>query len=224
MKRAPAMLALAALAAAGATAQQPDPLTVRLRSYTETPIAAFQGAECVSIAAPMTIVWRLLVGPETVSTWLLAGVPNVLPRRASWGRGPTASMGDVLSIDATTADGPRRIDLTVIALQPGEVLSFLVKSDDADLLDAKVERLTLSFFVEGRPDGTTDLTWASHYDADSPFSALLSPALMRGRRARRVMALTLFRVIAEEAARLPYPPLHDVPTSAQPTAPSRRKK
>jgi uncharacterized protein YndB with AHSA1/START domain len=224
MKRALAMSALAALAARGAMAQQPDPLTSRLRNYTDTPIAAFQGAECVSIAAPAAVVWRLLVGPETASTWLLAGVPDVVPRRASYGKGPTASMGDVLTIDATTADGPRRIDLTVIALQPGEVLSFLVKSDDAELLDAKVERLTLSFFVEGRPDGTTDMTWASHYDADSPFSALLSPALLRGRRVRRVLALNLFRAIAEEAASLPYPPLHDVPTSPQPSASPRRKK
>lgn len=227
MKRFLATLALAsvaAVAARGAAAQQPDPLTTRLRHYTETPIATFQGAECVSIQAPKAVVWRLLVGPETVSTWLLAGVPGVVPRRASYGKGPTASKGDVLSIDATTADGPRRIDLTVIALQPGELLSFLLKSDDADLLDAKVERLTLSFFVDGRPDGTTDLTWASHYDADSPFSALLSPAYMRGRHARRLEALTLFKAIAETAASLPYPPLNDVPTSPQPTSAPRRKK
>jgi uncharacterized protein YndB with AHSA1/START domain len=219
-----ALAALAALAARGAAAQQPDPLTTRLKRYTETPIATFQGAECVSIQAPKTVVWRLLVGPETVSTWLLAGVPGVVPRRASYGKGPTASRGDVLSIDATTADGPRRVDLTVIALQPGELLAFLLKSDDADLLDAKVERLTLSFFVDERPDGTTDLTWASHYDADSPFSALLSPTYMRGRHARRLESLNLFRAIAETAASLPYPPLHDVPTSPQPTSAPRRKK
>jgi uncharacterized protein YndB with AHSA1/START domain len=218
-----AVLGCLALAAGGASAQQPDPLTSRLRSFTSTPIATFQGAECVSIVAPKAIVWRLLVGPETVSTWLLTGVPGVVPRRASYGKGPTASKGDALSIDATTADGPRRIDLTVIALEAGEVLSFLVKSDDADLLDARVESLTLSFFVDARPDGTTDLTWASHYDADSPFSALLSPAYMRPRRARRVSALNMFRALAEEAALLPYPPLHDVPTSPQPSA-ARRKK
>jgi hypothetical protein len=224
MKRALATLAFLGLAARGATAQQPDPLTTRLKSYTETPIATFQGAECVSIRAPKSIVWRLLVGPETVSAWLLAGIPGVVPRRASYAKGPTAAKGDVLSIDATTADGPRRVDLTVIALQPGEVLAFLLKSDDADLLDAKVERLTISFFVDGRADGTTDLTWASHYDADSPFSALLSPTYMRGRHARRLAALNLFRAIAEEAASLPYPPLHDVPTTPQPTAAPRRKK
>ncbi len=224
MKRFLATLALAALAARGAAAQQPDPLTTRLRHDTETPIATFQGAECVSIKAPRSVVWRLLVAPETASTWLLAGVPGVVPRRASFGKGLTASKGDVLSIDATTADGPRRIALTVIALQPGELLAFLLKSDDAELLDAKVERLTLSFFVEGRPDGTTDLTWASHYDADSPFSALLSPTYMRGRRARRLEALNLFKAIAETAASLPFPPLHDVPTSAQPTSAPRRKK
>jgi hypothetical protein len=112
----------------------------------------------------------------------------------------------------------------VIAAHPGEVLSFLVKSDDADLLDAKVERLTVSFFVDARTDGTTDVTWASHYDSDSPFSALLSPAYARQRRNRRLTALNLFKAIAEEAARLPYPPLHDVPTSAQQTSAPRKKK
>lgn len=224
MKRRVLVLGLAALAAGAASAQQPDALTTRLRTLTETPIATFQGAECVSIQAPREIVWRLLVGPETVGTWLLAGVPNAVPRRAGYGKALTAAKGSVLSIDATTPDGPRRLDLTVIAAQPGELLSFLLKSDDADLLDAKVERLTVSFFVAGRPDGTTDLTWASHFDADSPFSALLSPTYARQRRARRLSALNIFRAMAEEAARLPYPPLHDVPTSPQPSATPRRRK
>jgi uncharacterized protein YndB with AHSA1/START domain len=224
MKRPLPILGVLALAAGSASAQQPDPLTTRLRNATETPIATFQGAECVSIDASKTVVWRLLVGPETVSTWLLAGVPNVVPRRARYGKGLTASKGDVLSIDATTADGPRRIDLTVIAYQPGEVLSFLLKSDAADLLDAKVESLTLSFFVDPRPDGTTDLTWAAHYDADSPFSALLSPTYARARHTRRLLALNMFKAIAEQAATLRYPPLHDVPTSPQPSSTPRRKK
>jgi uncharacterized protein YndB with AHSA1/START domain len=224
MRRALPILGILALAAGGASAQQPDPLTTRLRNATETPIATFQGVECVSIDAPKAVVWRLLVGPETVSTWLLAGVPNVVPRRARYGKGLTASKGDVLSLDATTADGPRRIDLTVIAYVPGEILSFLLKSDDADLLDAKVESLTISFFVDARADGTTDLWWASHYDADSPFSALLSPTYMPARRARRLSALRMFKAIAEEAATLRYPPLHDVPTSPQATSSPRRKK
>jgi hypothetical protein len=224
MKRPLPILGVLALAAVRATAQQPDPLSTRLRTFTDTPIATFQGAECVSIDAPKSVVWRLLVGTETVSTWLLSGVPNVVPRRARYGKGLTASKGDVLSIDATTADGPRRIDLAVIAFQPGEVLSFLLKSDAADLLDAKVESLTLSFFVDARPDGTTDLTWASHYDADSPFSALLSPTYMPARRARRLSALRMFKAIAEHAALLPYPPLHDVPISPQPSAAPRKRK
>jgi len=224
MKRPLSILGLLALAAGSASAQQPDPLSTRLRSFTDTPIATFQGADCVSIEASKAIVWRLLVAPETVSTWLLAGVPNVVPRRARYGKGLTASKGDVLSIDATTVDGPRRIDLTVIAYQPAEVLSFLLKSDAAELLDAKVESLTLSFFVDARPDGTTDLTWASHYDADSPFSALLSPTYMPVRRARRLAALRLFKAIAEQAATLPYPPLHDVPTSPQPSSTPRSRK
>jgi uncharacterized protein YndB with AHSA1/START domain len=218
------ILGVLAVAAGGAWAQQPDALTTRLRNATDTPIATFQGAACVSIDAPKAIVWRLLVGPETVSTWLLEGVPNVVPRRARYAKGLTASKGDVLSIDATTADGPRRIDLTVIAYQPGETLAFLLKSDAADLLDAKVESLTLSFFVDARPDGTTDLTWASHYDADSPFSALLSPTYARQRQNRRFAALRMFKAIAEEAATLRYPPLHDVPTSPQPSSTPRRKK
>ncbi|HTS03212.1 MAG TPA: SRPBCC family protein [Thermoanaerobaculia bacterium] len=224
MRRTLSSLALLSLFAGGALAQQPDPWTTRLRSFTDTPIATFQGAECVSIEAPKSVVWRLLVGPETVSTWLLAGIPDIVPRRASYGKALTAEKGGVLTIDATTADGPRHIELAVIALQPGQVLSFLLKSDDADLLDAKVERLTISFFVEGRPDGTTDLTWASHYDADSPFSALLSPAYMKPRRARRLLALDIFKAIAEEAARLPYPPLHDVPTAPQPSAAIKKRK
>jgi uncharacterized protein YndB with AHSA1/START domain len=224
VKRAFALFGLAAFAASGASAQQPDPWSTRLRSYTQTPIATFQAAECVSIDAPRSVVWRLLVGPETASTWLLAGVPGAVPRRASYGKALTAATGGNLSIDATTLDGPRRLDLAVIAAEPGEVLSFLVKSDDADLLDARVERLTISFFVEARPDGSTDVTWASHYDADSPFSALLSPATVRQRRARRLSALRLFKAIAEEAASLPYPPLHDVPTSPQPSASPRRRK
>ncbi len=224
MKLALPVLGLLAVAAGRAAAQQPDPLTTRLKTFTDTPIATFQGAECVSIAAPKDIVWRLLVGHETISTWLLAGVSGVVPRRAYYAKGPTASKGDVLSIEATTIEGPRRIDLTVIALQPGEVLAFLMKSDDADLLDSKVERLTLSFFVDARPDGTTDLTLASHYDSDSPISALLSPGSVRTRRTRRLSALHMFKAIAEEAARLPYPPLHDVPTSPQPTSTTRKQK
>ncbi len=198
--------------------------STRLKAFTETPIATFQGAECVSIRAPHSVVWRLLVGPETISTWALAGIPDIVPRRARYTKGLTASKGDVLTIDATTVNGPRHVELTVIAFQPGQILAFLLKSDDADLLDEKVERLTISFFVESRPDGTTDLTWASHYDADSPFSALLSPAYAGPRRARRLLALRLFKAIAEEAASLPYPPLHDVPTSPQPTASGRKRK
>jgi uncharacterized protein YndB with AHSA1/START domain len=177
----------------------------------------------VSIAAPRAIVWRLLVGPETAATWMLAGVRNVIPRRARYGKGLTASKGDVLSLEATTLEGPRRIDLTVVALQPGEVLSFLMKSDDADLLDARVEQLMLSFFVEARPDGTTDVTWVTHYDSDSPIAALLSPAAVHQRRIRRLTALNLFKAMAEEVARIPDPPLHDVPTSPQPGPPRRKK-
>jgi uncharacterized protein YndB with AHSA1/START domain len=212
-----------ALLSAGASAQ-PDPWAARVRAYSDVPLGSLQGADCVTIAAPKSVVWRLLVSPETVSTWLLEGIPGIVPRGASYAKGLTASKGDVLSMSVTTSEGPRRIELSVIALQPGEVLSFLLKSDDADLIGAKVERLTLSFFVEGRPDKTTDLTWVSHFDADSPFSALLSPTQTRTRRARRLSSLHVFKAMAEEAARLPYPPLHDLPDEPQPTsAPKRRK-
>ena len=195
----------------------------RLRSFSDTPIATLQGVDCVSIDAPRSIVWRLLVGPETTATWMLAGVPNIVPRPARYAKGPTASKGDVLSLEATTREGPRRIDLTVTVLQPGEVLSFLMKSDAADLLDSRVEQLMLSFFVDAREDGTTDVTWVTHYDSDSPIAALLSPAAVHQRRARRLSALRLFKALAEVAARLPYPPLHDVPARPQPEQPRRKR-
>lgn len=224
MKRAlSAAAALVVLSLAGGAAAENDPWAARLRPYTDTPIATLQGVDCVSIRAPKAIVWRLLVGPETTPTWLLTGIPDIVPRRARYAKGLTADRGEVLSIDATTEKGPRRIDLTVIAFQPGELLSFLVKSDDADLLDSRVENLMLTFFVEGRPDGTTDVTWASHFDSDSPISALLSPTQVRHRRARRLSALHVFAALAEEAARLPDPPLHDVPTSPQTPAGKRRR-
>ncbi len=174
MRRVPPVLAFAVAAAIGGPAQ-PDPWAARLGAFTDTPIADLQGVDCVSINAPRAIVWRLLVGPETAATWMLAGVPGAIPRGAHYRNGLTASKGDVLSLQAATPGGSRHVDLAVIALQPGEVLSFLVKSDEARLLDAAVARLTASFFVEARPDGTTDLTWVSHYDSNSPFAALLSP-------------------------------------------------
>ena len=217
MRRAPHILAFAVAATIGGPTQR-DPWAARLGAFTDTPIADLQGVDCVSINAPRAIVWRLLVGPETAATWMLAGVPGAIPRRAYYRNGLTASKGDVLSLEATTPDGPRHVDLAVIALQPGEVLSFLVKSDEASLLDAAVARLTASFFVEARPDGTTDLTWVSHYDSNSPFAALLSPVEAYERRSRRLLALNIFKTLAESAARLPYPPLHDVPTSPQPTS------
>lgn len=227
MKKALAVLALAATAAGGALAQT-DVWAARLRSFSDTPIATLQGVDCVSIDAPRSVVWRLLVGPEIAATWIIAGIPDVVPRLAHYAKGPTAAKGDVLTLEATTRKGPRQLDLTVTVLQPGEVLSFLIKSDamktdSADLLDLRVEQLMLSFFVEARDDGTTDVTWVTHYDSDSPFAALLSPAAVPHQRARRLSALRLFKALAEVAARLPYPPLHDVPTKPQPEPPRRKK-
>ena len=64
-----------------------------------------------------------------------------------------------------------------------------------------VERLSLTFLLEEPEDGTTDLYLAMHYDPDSPFSAILSPASALRQRERRLAALTMFRLLAEEAAR-----------------------
>ena len=105
MKRAGfAALALVLGGAAAGARAQPDPWAARLRLYTDTPYATLQGWECVSIAAPRAIVWRLLVAPENAATWLLTGLPGVVPRRASYAKGWTASRGDVLSVEATIAD------------------------------------------------------------------------------------------------------------------------
>jgi uncharacterized protein YndB with AHSA1/START domain len=195
-----------------ARAQQ-DPWSARGRALLDTPLASFQGVNCVSIRAPRSIVWRLLVAPEYAAAWFLADSPKLKPRGAHYKKGPTAEKGDVLSLEATTSEGPRHLDLSVIAAAPPDMLSFLLRSDEADILGSGIERLSFTFELESVPNGVTDLYLASHYDSNSPFSAILSPEAARHQRERRLAILEMFRLIAEEAARLRDPPLHDVPVA-----------
>jgi len=198
-----------------ARAQQ-DPWSARARALSDTPLATFQGVDCVSIHAPRSIVWRLLVAPEYAAAWFFADSPKLKPRGAHYKKGPTAEKGDVLSLEASTSEGPRHLDLSVLVAAPPDMLSFLVRSDEADLLDRGIERVSFTFGLESVPNGVTDLYLASHYDSNSPFAAILSQAAARHQRERRLAILEMFRVIAEEAARLKYPPLHEVPLSVPP--------
>ncbi len=204
---------LAACFVPGLARAQTDPWAARVRSRSDTALATFQGVDCVSIRAPRAVVWRLLVAPEYAPKWFFAGVRDLLPRGARYKKGLTAEKGDVLTLDATTLEGPRHLEMVVLAAAPGQLLSFLLKSDAGDLLDKGIERLSLTFVLDAPADGTTDLYLAMHYDPDSPFSAILSPAAVRRQRERRQASLTMFQLLAEEAARMKDPPLHDVPVS-----------
>ena len=198
-----------------ARAQQ-DPWSARARALSDVPLAAFQGVDCISIKAPRSIVWRLLVAPEYAAAWFFADSPRLKPRGAHYKKGPTAEKGDVLSLEATTSEGPRHLDLTAIVVAPPDMLSFLVRSDEADILDKGIEQVSFTFGLESLPNGVTDLYLASHYDSNSPFAAILSQAAARHQHARRLAILEMFRLIAEEAARLKYPPLPEVALSAPP--------
>lgn len=204
---------LAAGLVPGLARAQTDPWAARVRSRSDTALATFQGVDCVSIRAPRALVWRLLVAPEYAASWFFAGMPDVLPRGARYKKGLTAEKGDVLTLDATTLEGPRHLELVVLAAAPGQLLSFLVRSDGGGLLDKGIEKLSLTFVLDAPADGTTDLYLAMHYDPDSPFSAILSPAAVRRQHERRQASLVMFQLLAEEAARMKDPPLHDVPVS-----------
>jgi hypothetical protein len=190
-----------------------------VRALSDTPLATFQGVDCISIHAPRSIVWRLLVGPEYAATWFFAGSTRLKPRSAHYRKGPTAEEGDVLSLEATTPQGPRHVDLSVVVAAPPEMLSFRVISDEAEILDSGITHLSFTFGLEPVPNGVTDLYLVSNYDPNSPFEAILSPEVDRHRRERRGAILEMFRLIAEGAARLKYPPLHEVPLGAASTSP-----
>jgi len=204
---------LAACLVPGLARAQADPWAARVRSRSDTALATFQGVDCVSIHAPRALVWRLLVAPEYAPKWFFAGMPALLPRGASYKKGPTAEKGDVLTLEATTLEGPRHLDLVVLAAVPGQLLSLLVRSDGGDLLDKGIEKLSLTFVLDSPVVGTTDLYLAMHYDPDSPFSAILSPGAVRRQHERRQASLTIFQLLAEEAARMKDPPLHDMPVT-----------
>jgi len=216
-------LASVSLPLTPALAQQ-GPWSARAHSLSDTPLASFQGVSCVSIHAPRSIVWRLLVAPEYAAAWFFADSPKLRPRGAHYKKGPTAEKGDVLTLEATTSEGPRHLDLSVIAAAPPDILSFLVRSDEADILDKGIEQVSFTFELESVPNGVTDLYLASHYDSNSPFWAILSPEVARHQRERRRSILERFRLIAEEAARLTDPPLHDVPVAESARDPGATRK
>jgi hypothetical protein len=203
-----------------ATAES-DPFSARVRAVTSVPYPAFQGADCTTLNAPRALVWRLLVSPERAATWLLAGVPSSGPRSARYGKQPTATKGDSLTLEVDTENGPRQIELKVVAEIFGEALAFLVTKDDADIVDKGITQLIFTFVLDPRTDGTTDLYWAWHYDSDSPFSAVLfSMGAQKRAQKRREAGLLSFKALVESAAALKELPLHDV---AAPQPPARRK-
>jgi hypothetical protein len=81
-------LAFVSLLSTPARAQQ-DPWSARVRALSDTSLAAFQGVDCVSIHAPRSIVWRLLVAPEYAAAWFFADSPKLKPRGAHYKKGPT---------------------------------------------------------------------------------------------------------------------------------------
>lgn len=195
---------------------QQDPWSARVSKLSNKPLATYQGMDCVSIHAPRSIVWRLLVAPEYAAASFFADSPKVKPRGAHYRNGLTAETGGVLSLEATTSEGPRHLDLTVLVAMPPELLSFLVDSDEAGILDRGMEQVSFTFGLESFPDGVTDLTLVSHYDSNSPGAALLSQVAAHHQRDRRLAILQMFRFLAEEAARLKDPPLHEVALSVPP--------
>ena len=172
--------------------------------------------DCVSIHAPRSIVWRLLVAPEYAAACFFADSPKLKPRGAHYVKGPTAETGGVLTLEATTSEGPRHLDLSVVVAAPPDLLSFLVSSDEAGILDRGIEQVSFTFGLESLPDGVTDLTLVSHYDSNSPGAAILSQGAAHHQRERRLAILGMFRLLAEEAARLKDPPLHEVALSVPP--------
>ena len=211
-----AAFVLAFLVATPVRAEQ-DPWSTAVLGLSSTPFATFQGVDCVSIHAPRSIVWRLLVAPEYAAALFFADSPKLKPRGGRYKHGPTAETGDVLSLEATTSEGPRHLELLVIVAAPPGLLSFLVRSDEAGILDKGIEQASFTFGLESPSDGATDVYLVSHYDSNSPFAAILSQVAAHHQHERRLAILGMFRLLAEEAARLKDPPLHEVALSVSPS-------
>jgi uncharacterized protein YndB with AHSA1/START domain len=202
-----------------------DRYTARARLLTRVPYPAFQGDDCISIAAPRAIVWKLLAAPEHMDDILLAELPNVVPSGGRYQKAWTAQKDAVLVLDAITLGGPRNAEMTVLATVPGEFLAFRLTKASEEMTDVGLAQLTWTFLVEERPDGTTDVAWASHYDADSPFSAaVLSVTSQKRQHSRRQAGLLILKSLAEAAASVKYPPLHEMPTSPDLPAGTRSKR
>lgn len=194
--------------ALGAAAQN-DPFYARVRGLTDAPYPSFQGSDCTTIKAPRPLVWRVLTAPAPAGNWLLAELNNVVPRGGRYKNGFAASKNDVLTIQEETLDGPRSSDFRVLVAEPERILSLTVIKDD-DVMSHDLTKLTYTLFLESNPDGSTDVTWATHYDPSSPFAAVLSGVGSKRIRIRREMGLLVLKALSEAAASMPYPPLPDV--------------
>jgi uncharacterized protein YndB with AHSA1/START domain len=196
-------LAVAAILAFPAAAQI-DPFYARVRGLTDRPYASFQGFDCTTVHAPREVVFRILASPDRAAQILLAGLPNVVPRGASYRKNAMATKGEVLTLTADTLTGSRKIEMSVVAVVPGHLLSFVVTSDP-QVLAKDVTDLFDTFTLESNADGTTDVYWANHYDPSSPFMAALGPLAGRRFRVRRETGLLVLeglgRASSEEDAR-----------------------
>src|SRR5262249_11788032 len=137
---------------------------------------------------------------------------------ARYKKAPTATKGDVLVLTANTKNGPRTIELTVLVSVERQLLAFAVTKDD-DVMAHGVANLIYTFLLEEPVPGATDLYWATHYDADSPLSAVVSPLKGRRRYTDRagegLLALWGLTTAARELE-------HGVAAAAAPAAPSAR--
>jgi uncharacterized protein YndB with AHSA1/START domain len=208
------------LLSSGIAAAQGDPFAARARGLTDYRYPTYQGVECTTIAAPRELVYRVLIGPETAGDWLLADLPMVAFRNAHYRKGPAATKGDALILTADTPQGIRNVELKVLFAVPPRALALAVTKDE-EVISPSVDNLTDTFVLEETPDGQTDLWWATHYDPDSPLAAALSGFGGARRYKSRVQAgLLVLKALAETAAAMPAPPLHQ----AEPASPREPKK
>lgn len=196
------VLILATLVSAHAAAQG-DPFYARIRGLTDRVYPSFQGFDCRTLPAPRETVFALLASPDRAAQFLLVGLPNVLPRAASYRKERSATKGETLVLSADTLEGPRQVELSVVVVVPGRLLSFSV-SKDPGLLTRDVTELFDTFHLESNPDGTTDVFWANHYDPSSPFAAVFGPLRATRRfRTRRELGLLVLEGLARAAASHP---------------------